>query len=471
MYANIWAGFESVMGDDISTHPAANKQGLREVDTYNVSDNNTWVTELWGARWRLVKAANFIIDNAGRTPEVSQEEKDAAIGQAYYWRAYSYFVKDEINYNMPLATVPEIYELIISDLKKAETMVPANYTKEPYARNGVNIAVSQGAVKATLAYVYMAMAGWPLNKGTEYYQLAAAKAKEVIDASKKGTYYYKLLPDYKQVYSMEYNKNNPEVLLGVYYNLGIDALTNAPLADFLADYAYGGGGWGDTNGEIKFWYDFPEGSRKDASYFPKIILKNETKLRDWWEDPNPEAPRVVVAPCFMKKVETTTGEEFDYTNPKISMNQNGEKTHQIIRLAEVYCWYAEATGRAGEINEQAVKVLNEVRNRADGEETDKYTTDMSPDKLAEAAYDEHGWEMAGYYWGGIASRARDMFRMYRYKDHFESRKLNKPIEVAHDVFRKEAVAVTGTWDDSKMYVPYPYEDVILNPNLDNSWKN
>ena len=121
--------------------------------------------------------------------------------------------------------------------------------------------------------------------------------------------------------------------------------------------------------------------------------------------------------------------------------------------------------------EEVVKVLNEVRNRADGEDTDKYTTDMSPDKLAEAAYDEHGWEMAGYYWGGIASRARDMFRMYRYKDHFESRKLNEPIEVAHDVFRKEAVAVTGTWDDSKMYVPYPYEDVILNPNLDNSWKN
>ena len=116
-------------------------------------------------------------------------------------------------------------------------------------------------------------------------------------------------------------------------------------------------------------------------------------------------------------------------------------------------------------------MLNEVRNRADREKTNRYTTDMSPDKLAEAAYDEHGWEMAGYYWGGIASRARDMFRMYRYKDHFESRKLNKPIEVAHDVFRKEAVAVTGTWDDSKMYVPYPYEDVILNPNLDNSWKN
>ena len=482
MYANNAVGFDAVAGDDITTHPASNKQPIREVDTYNISNNNSWADELWNKRWRVVKAANFIIDNAGRTP-TSQEEIDIAIGQAYYWRAYSYFyfvmtwgkvpmvVKDEIDYNMPLASIPEVYDLIVSDLKKAETMVPVNYTKEPYARNGVNIAVGRAAVKATLSYVYMAMAGWPLNKGTEYYQLAAAKAKEVIDAAKKGTYYYKLLPDYKQVYSMEYNKNNPEVLLGVYYNLGIDALTNAPLADFLADYAYGGGGWGDTNGEIKFWYDFPKGSRKDASYFPKIILKNETKLRDWWEDPNPEAPRVVVAPCFMKKVETTTGEEFDYTNPKISMNQNGEKTHQIIRLAEVYCWYAEAVGRSktGSITE-AVNLLNEVRNRANGSvvaDRDIYKTTMSYDELAEAAYNEHGWEIAGYYWGNIATRARDMFRMNRIKDHFEYRKLNPEIEVAPGVFRKEAVPVSGTWNDSKMYLPRPFVDSSINPNLKN----
>ena len=87
MYANIWAGFESVMGDDISTHPAANKPGLSEVATYNVSDTNTWVPELCGDRWSLVQAAHFIIDNAGRTPAVRQEEKDSAIGQATYWHA------------------------------------------------------------------------------------------------------------------------------------------------------------------------------------------------------------------------------------------------------------------------------------------------------------------------------------------------------------------------------------------------
>ena len=199
-------------------------------------------------------------------------------------------------------------------------------------------------------------------------------------------------------------------------------------------------------------------------------MLSDGKLYDWWYDTDP-ASREVVVPVFMKTVEgAVRGTEFDYTNPAV-VNASGEKTFQLLRLSQVYCWYAEATGRAGEINEQAVKVLNEVRNRADGEKTNRYTTDMSPDELAEAAYNEHGWEMAGYYWGGIASRARDMFRMYRYKDHFEFRKKNEPIEVVSGVFRKEAVTVTGTWDDSKMYVPYPYEDVILNPNLDNSWKN
>lgn len=482
MYANNAVGFNFVMGDDITTHPASNKQGIREVDTYNVSNNNTWVEELWRARWRVVKTANFIIENAGRTPDASQEEIDAAIGQAYYWRAYSYFylvtawgavpmvIKDEINYNMPLSSVSEIYDLIVSDLKKAETMVPDNYTKEPYLRNGMNIAVSRGAAKATLSYVYMSMAGWPLNKGAEYYKLAADKAKEVIDGVKNNTYYYRLLPEYKDVYSVKYNSQNTEVLLGIYYNRNIGAIVNNTLCDFLQDMAYGGG-WDDTHGEIKFWKDFPDGPRKDATYFPKIILASESKtktLRDWWYDPDPEAPRAVVAPCFMKTVEgAAQGEEFDYKNPA-PLNQDGDNMHQIIRLSEVYCWYAEAVGRSGQGSiTDAVNLLNEVRNRADGKATNLYKTNMSYADLAEAAYNEHGWEIAGYYWANIAPRARDMFRMNRIKDHFEFRKQNPEIEVAPGVFRKEAVPVTGVWSDSKMYLAYPNKDAAINPNLKN----
>lgn len=478
-YANNQIGCNFAAGDDISTHPASNKQYIREFDTYSVSNNNAWLEALWGARWKVVKAANFIINNAGRTPDASKEEIDATLGQAYYWRAYSYFyivsawgsvpmiVKDEVDYNAPLAPVADIYDLIVSDLKKAEDMVPVKYTKEPYARNGMNIAVSKGAAKATLAYVYMSIAGWPLNKGAEYYKLAADKAKEVIDGVKDNKYYYKLLDQYKDVYSVAWNNKNTEVLLGVYYNREVGALQNTPACDFLQDMSYGG--WGDTNGEIKFWKDFPDGPRKEATYFPKIILMSNAesgKLSDWWVNPDPKEPRTVIAPCFMKTVEgVNRGEEFDYTNPA-TISFEGEKMHQVIRLSEVYCWYAEAVGRSkqGDITE-ALRVLNEVRNRADGAQTNYYKSTMSYDELAEAAYNEHGWEIAGYYWGSLAPRSMDMFRMNRIKDHFEFRKENPEIEVAPGIKRKEAVSVSGVWNDGKMYLPYPNKDAAINPGL------
>ncbi len=469
---NNYCGTNFLAGDDISTHPASNKQPLREHDQYSVADNNSWLVSMWEQRYKVIKAANFIINNAERTPDVSAEDIKQALAQAHYWRAYSYFylvttwgqvpvmLKEEIDYNAPLKSVEEVYELILSDLKIAEEGCPVMYSSEPYARNGINIAVSQGAVKATMAYVYLCMAGWPLNKGAEYYDLAAQKAEEVIDGAENGTYYYKLLDQYSQVYSMAYNDNNPEVLLGIYYNRDRTAQM-IPLTDFLLDMKQGG--WGDTNGEIKFWKEFPEGPRKEATYFPKIMLA-DGQLHDWWYDTDPPS-REVVAPVFMKTAESSErGMEFDYTNPT-PLSSNGEKTVQVIRLSQVYCWYAEAIGRSGKVTAKAVEMLNRVRNRADGKASNIYSASMTPEQLAEAGYNEHGWEMAGYYWAGLASRARDMFRMYRFKDHFEFRKENPLIEVAPGVMRKEAVSVTGTWDDSRMYSPYPYEDAILNPNL------
>ena len=476
--SNNLCGTNFLVGDDISTHPSSNKQPLREHDQFDVKDNNSWLSSMWEQRFKVIKAANFIINNAERTPEVSKDDIKVAIAQAHYWRAYSYFylvttwgrvpimLKEEIDYNAPLKTEEEVYELILSDLKIAETDCPALYTKEPYGRNGMNIAVSEGAVKATMAYVYMCMEGWTINKGVEYYKLAAAKAKEVIDGADGGSYYYKLLPEYSQVYSWEYNNKNTELLLGIYYNRDATG-QSAPLTDFLQDMKQAG--WGDTNGEINFWMNFPEGPRKDATYFPKIML-SDGKLYDWWYDTDP-ASREVVAPVFMKTVEgAVRGTEFDYTNPAV-VNASGEKTFQLLRLSQVYCWYAEAVGRSktGSITE-AVNLLNEVRNRANGSvvaDRDIYKTTMSYDDLAEAAYNEHGWEIAGYYWGNIATRARDMFRMNRIKDHFEYRKLNPEIEVAPGVFRKEAVSVSGTWNDSKMYLPRPFVDSSINPNLKN----
>ncbi|MDR2765468.1 MAG: RagB/SusD family nutrient uptake outer membrane protein [Tannerella sp.] len=475
--AHMWGG------DDISTHPASNKQDFREFDRYIVSDNSTRLHDEWTATYQVIKAANYIINNAGRLTG-GDERLNAKVGttiaQAAYWRAYAYFqltrcwgkvplvLADDMNYEEPLASEEEIFNQIIADLKLAETDLPAQWTGTPWSMNGRNIAVSQGAAKATLAYVYLSFAGWPFNK-TEYYAQAASKAREVIDASdrKDQGYYYELLDEYWKVYSWTYNNDNPEVLLATYYSMNWpwDESAMSTYCDVIEDVDGGshGGGWNDSGAEIRFWKNFPEGPRKEATFAPKTLLKGV--LQDWWWDPGYGTAdgRVVCNPWYLAACEGDRGTEFDYTKGNDQGDMIGEKSHKAIRLSEVYCWYAEATGRSGGNDPFAYEVLNRVRTRAGLEPIANGS--LSSESLAEAAYDEHGWEIAGYYWGSLAPRYHDLFRMNRVKDHFEFRKQNPEIEVAPGVFRKEKIEVTGTWDDSKMYAPYPAADAMLNPNL------
>ncbi|MDR2232697.1 MAG: RagB/SusD family nutrient uptake outer membrane protein [Tannerella sp.] len=472
-------------GDDISTHQASNKQDFREFDRYAISDNSTRLHDEWLATYQLIKAANFIINNAGKLTgddAVLNAKVKRTIAQAAYWRAYSYFqltrvwgkvplvLTDDMNYEEPLATEESILNQVVEDLKLAETDLPAQWTGAPWSMNGMNVAVSQGAAKATLAYVYLSMAGWPLNK-TEYYAQAAAKAKEVIDRSdaQESGYYYKLLDEFWKVYSWEYNNQNTEVLLATYYNLNWpwDESVMSTFCDVPEDIDGGsrGGGWNDSGAEVKFWKDYPDGPRKEAVFAPKTLLKGE--LQDWWYDPNygSVGARVVCAPWYLASCEGNRGTEFDYTKGNDQGDMIGEKSHKMVRLAEVYCWYAEAVGRSGGNDPFAYEVLNRVRTRAGLAPIPSGS--LSPEQLAEAAYDEHGWEIAGYYWGSIAPRHHDMFRMNRIKDHFEFRKLNPLIEVAPGVFRKELVELPAgaTWSDAMMYAPYPASDAMLNPNL------
>ena len=58
----------------------------------------------------------------------------------------------------------------------------------------------------------MTMAGYPLNKGKAYYQLAAQKAKAVIDNN--STYGFYLDDNWSHVYSIAHNYNK-ETLVGI----------------------------------------------------------------------------------------------------------------------------------------------------------------------------------------------------------------------------------------------------------------
>lgn len=486
-------------GDDMTANPGSNKQAVAALDVFSSDGENKGVKDAWSQHFALIKACNWVIENASKTP-TSQEEINIALGNAHFWRAYAYFYMVRVFGPLPMvlktdpsatnvapSSVEEIYNLIVEDLKKAEGWLPTSYSQAPRNHDGVDAWVTKQATQATLTAVYMAMAGYPLNKGKEYYALAAAKAKEVIDAN--GTYGFYNDPVWNHVYSMGHNYNK-ETILGIDNNWNSGSWDHdSELTSCCRFEGLGDGGWGDAWGEIAFWKRYPEGPRKDAVYAPKITFQDGatiTKVCNWW-DLDAEGKPVVEAyhPMFAIYTVNCDGDNlakekfapYNYLEPNYTNMTNGRR-HRLIRYAELLLWYAESAARSGGDLAKAKEYLREVRKRAvtdvenvtlsDG--TKVAIANMTADQLAEACYIEHGWEVAGQ-WTQMVTRRADEFRMNELKKNFDYRVANKPVVVAvengKEYTAKESVPVVkSTWaGDESIYLPYPTTEVEKNPNL------
>ena len=486
-------------GDDMTANPSSNKQAVAALDVFSSDGENKGVKDAWSQHFALIKACNWVIENASKTP-TSQEEINIALGNAHFWRAYAYFylvrvfgplpmvvTTDPSATNVAPSSVEEIYNLIVEDLKKAEGWLPTSYSQAPRNHDGVDAWVTKQATQATLTAVYMAMAGYPLNKGKEYYALAAAKAKEVIDNN--GTYGFYNDPVWNHVYSMGHNYNK-ETILGIDNNWNSGSWDHdSELTSCCRFEGLGDGGWGDAWGEIAFWKRYPEGPRKDAVYAPKITFQKDatiTKVCNWW-DLDAEGKPVVEAyhPMFAIYTVNCNGDNlakekfapYNYLEPNYTNMTNGRR-HRLIRYAEVLLWYAESAARSGGDLAKAKEYLREVRKRAVNDVENVTLSDgtkvaianMTADQLAEACYIEHGWEVAGQ-WTQMVTRRADEFRMNELKKNFDYRVANKPVVVAvengKEYTAKESVPVVkSTWaGDESIYCPYPTTEVEKNPNL------
>ena len=486
-------------GDDMTANPGSNKQAVAALDVFSSDGENKGVKDAWSQHFALIKACNWVIENASETP-TSQEEINIALGNAHFWRAYAYFYMVRVFGPLPMvlktdpsatnvapSSVEEIYNLIVEDLKKAEGWLPTSYSQAPRNHDGVDAWVTKQATQATLTAVYMAMAGYPLNKGKEYYALAAAKAKEVIDAN--GTYGFYNDPVWNHVYSMGHNYNK-ETILGIDNNWNSGSWDHdSELTSCCRFEGLGDGGWGDAWGEIAFWKRYPEGPRKDAVYAPKITFQDGatiTKVCNWW-DLDAEGKPVVEAyhPMFAIYTVNCDGDNlakekfapYNYLEPNYTNMTNGRR-HRLIRYAELLLWYAESAARSGGDLAKAKEYLREVRKRAVNDVENVTLSDgtkvaianMTADQLAEACYIEHGWEVAGQ-WTQMVTRRADEFRMNELKKNFDYRVANKPVVVAvengKEYTAKESVPVVkATWaGDESIYCPYPTTEVEKNPNL------
>ena len=419
-------------GDDITSKNSGNKVGFYEVDVFKTNASNDRMPNWWGYFYSTIKTANPIIVTYEKGETTQEEEAKELIGVAYFYRALSYFfltrtwgevplnLDGSIMKNRPNASVQEIYNVILSDMQKAESMLPDNWSA-PYKQENTNIFPTKGAAKASLANIYLTMAGWPL-KQTDKYALAAAKAKEVItDKAKYGF-------DLEDIHQLWRKRFTPETVVGCYYNVNI-AGWSWENGSQLGPLSFGcdeEGGWEDGYGELTFYNNFPEGPRKDETYQKEYWIErdangNPTKKVDYTQTK-------MKHPFFLKY----RYDNMDWTTHQ-GTNWWGSATVPIIRYAEVLLTYAEAQAMSASPDVSAYAAVNAVRKRAGLEDL---PAGMSKEAFRDAVIAERGWEFAG---PEAAARWFDLLRTetlakankMRHKDENPIDPANMPDDATH----------------------------------------
>ena len=336
----------------------------------NNPGSNFWsIRQGWSVPYQVVSNANQVLTALEGAP-LNESQKNSIAAETKFLRAYAYFTLVQLYGDVPLRTKPvervaetqierspqaEVYELIIRDLKDAESGLPATAVQEG--------RVNSFVAKALLARVYLATAGSPMNI-TANYALARDKALEVIAGP------FELLDDFADVF-----KNTSYTTESIWEVLYLEGISSngkhnqtaptgnqtailLPSDDFINSFPAGDRRreWGikdkfTTSGGVDF---------VARTYYNKFI--DERKLEQ-------ELP--------------PSATETDFSFP-------------LIRLAEMYLIAAEAENEANG-PDNAYPYINQVRWRARIDKSDpSHVPDLSglsKEQFREAVWNERKWEL------------------------------------------------------------------------------
>ena len=324
-----------------------------QIINQRIDPANPFFSNVWNSAYNGIGAANLAIT---RIPAINMPEGDKAalLGQAHFIRAYLYNLLVRLYGDVPLITEPitepgpalyparspiaEVYALIISDLQTAEGAgLPV------VDRTG---RISQSAVKALLADVYLTTAGFPLQQ-RENYQRAAAKAEEVIDAGN-----YPLFTNYIDLHNNA-SKNQGELILQAQYANGI--ATNA-ISPLVTPFFSGVSAYGDELGALVPTEEFYN------SHEPGDLRAQEQQFyfsRSLGFDRDANSVRTTT-------VQFNRHALYKYFHLESALNRNFscDENWTLIRMPEVMLIYAEAINEASAATPKAYEQVNAIRRRA-----------------------------------------------------------------------------------------------------------
>ncbi|GGZ24678.1 membrane protein [Echinicola pacifica] len=336
-----------------------------------IGNVNLWV---WTTVWKIISRSNEVIANVPAI-EMNEEDKKNIIGEAHFLRALNYFNAVNNWLNIPLITEPIasieaakevtqaapelVWEQIITDLKKAQEMLPSSWGPANIGR------ATSGAATAMLGKAYLY---------TKDYSSASAEFAKIMDGQ------YQLTDNYADNFS-SFSENNEESIFEIQFTLddnrgwGGDAAGIGRTNSFTPDLAPQGFTGQDgmrindwvldlfldertVNGQIDprafntlFWR-----TDETTSYEGEVLQSSIYSGKKYNEVYGPDENRV-----FGKKY---LGLDEGVTTSNFQESPNNLR---LIRYADVLLMYAEAElmANGGTATQAAVNAVNLVRARAD----------------------------------------------------------------------------------------------------------
>ena len=317
--------------------------------------DNLLIRNWWNGLYSVIAQTNLVLEKVPAISPMDETRKAQILGEARFLRAWAYFYLVRLYGDVPLITAPqtatsenflparasseEVYAVIVDDLKQGEA------AGLPW--QDASGRASRAAVKSLLSKVYLTMAGFPLNKGAEYYRLAATTAKDVIDNAG-----ISLFPTYADLHSLA-QENKGEHIFQIQY---LASVAGNPMQQLLL-----------PNFKNVSAYSDEVGSTVPTSQFYNSYEPNDLRAKDRegffytsYYDGGNGALKNLNAPYIFKHFDVVA----NGTAGTAGTTQSDLNWPQI-RYADVLLVYAEAQNRAdGSPNAQAYEALNSIRRRA-----------------------------------------------------------------------------------------------------------
>ncbi|GAB3988521.1 RagB/SusD family nutrient uptake outer membrane protein [Spirosoma daeguense] len=351
-------------------------QAVNSIFVRNLTNNsdNTYGRTYWVSCYKGIGNANLAI---AKIPGITMDAtaKNKSLGEARFLRAWYYYNLVRIFGKVPLVTEPvgltsenlyaeqateeAVYNLIVADLLEAEK------SGLPYLdKTG---RVSLGAIKSLLADVYMTMAGYPLQKGAEYFKKAAEKANEVITSNQ-----YSLFTTYDDLHDPS-KKNTGENIFMVQFLANIQP---SGWQTSIIPYNQGISAYSDQTGAIFANKEFVESYEKgDKRAEEKQFYYRTYTLKDNRSRTIDLGGYYIYKHFDIAAQLTTTSSDLNWP---------------LLRYADVLLIYAEAANEVSGPSADAYEAVNKIRRRANLPNL----TGLTKDQLREAVWKERWYELS-----------------------------------------------------------------------------